>query len=61
MRFWNRILAAGTVLILALTPALAQDYPVRPITFVVPYPAGGSTDLLARAVADPCVSGSASR
>ena len=53
MRFWNRILAAGTVLILALTPAVAQDYPVRPITFVVPYPAGGSTDLLARAVADP--------
>jgi len=48
MRFWNRIWAAGTVLTLALTPAVAQDYPVRPITFVVPYPAGGSTDLLAR-------------
>jgi tripartite-type tricarboxylate transporter receptor subunit TctC len=28
--------------------AVAQDYPVRPITMIVPFPAGGATDTLAR-------------
>ena len=28
--------------------AQAQDYPTRPVTFVVPYPAGGGLDVLAR-------------
>jgi len=31
--------------------ALAQDYPTKPITLQVPYPAGGSTDVGARIVA----------
>jgi tripartite-type tricarboxylate transporter receptor subunit TctC len=31
--------------------ALAQDYPSRPIKFIVPYAAGGIADLLARSVA----------
>ena len=39
--------------IMALTPpALAQDYPTRTITMVVPYPAGGPSDVVARIVAD---------
>jgi len=30
------------------SPATAQDYPVRAITMIVPFPAGGATDTLAR-------------
>ena len=32
--------------------AVAQEYPAKPITLVVPWPAGGSTDIVMRAIAD---------
>ena len=35
-----------------LPSAQAADYPAKPITFVLPYPAGGSTDLTTRALAN---------
>jgi len=43
--------AAALVLGLALPAAQAQDYPARPVTMVVPFPAGTGTDNLIRPVA----------
>lgn len=46
------LLALCGLSLLGAGPALAQDaYPVKPITIVVGYPPGGSTDLTARTVA----------
>ncbi len=43
---------AALVLLLATLTAAAQDYPARPITLIVPFPAGGGVDAVARIVAD---------
>ena len=48
-----RILIALSVLAFATMPpwaARAQDYPTRAVRFVVGYPAGGATDILARLI-----------
>src|SRR3954467_8349160 len=45
------VVASAGFLIAAITGAHAADYPTRPITLVVPYPAGGGVDAMARVVA----------
>jgi len=45
---WIGVLA---LLTLAAAPAVAQDYPSRTITMIVPFPPGGGNDIVARAVA----------
>ncbi len=47
-----RILICFLTLLLAC-PALAQSYPEKAIKMIVPYPAGGTTDILARAILQP--------
>src|SRR5882757_2923036 len=46
------MLALVSTALLVAPPAFAQNYPVRPITLVVPYAAGGGNDAMARVAAD---------
>lgn len=46
------LLTGGLLFCVAATGALAQPFPSRPITMIVPFAAGGPTDIIARIVGD---------
>ena len=46
----KRLARIVTVCLFGIGPALAQDYPSRAIHLIVPFPAGGSADTLARTI-----------
>lgn len=48
----SAFILALTALLTAALPARAADYPTRPIKLVVPYAAGGPTDVLGRIVGE---------
>jgi len=47
-----RFLTAGALVALATLPAVAQQYPSKPINVIVPFAAGGPTDVVARLVGE---------
>jgi tripartite-type tricarboxylate transporter receptor subunit TctC len=44
------VIIIAIALVAGAMPARAQDYPSRPITVIVPFPAGGASDVVARIV-----------
>src|SRR5690349_18428229 len=49
MKFSSRIAATAATFLLA-TAAAAQTYPDKPVRLIVPFPPGGSNDVVARVI-----------
>ena len=52
MRRWLGVLIAAFLALGWSLRCAAEDYPTRPITMIVPFPAGGATDTVARFLAE---------
>ena len=48
---WAKLLLAAVVLAVSVGTPQAQDFPSRPVTMIVPFAAGGTTDVGLRALA----------
>jgi tripartite-type tricarboxylate transporter receptor subunit TctC len=47
-----RAIAVAAIAIVPMGQAVAQSYPARPVTLVVPFPAGSTTDLVGRILSE---------
>ena len=52
MRSLPRAAAVAAAMMVICGHSLAQDYPTRTVTLVVPYPPGGGVDAMARVVGE---------
>jgi hypothetical protein len=47
----TRLFGVALVALAYCAPAVAQDYPSRPVTLIIPFPAGGGVDTIGRVIA----------
>ncbi|MDB5572225.1 MAG: hypothetical protein JWN93_3408 [Hyphomicrobiales bacterium] len=52
MHFHQAVCRAAAALVLVSAPALAQTYPDKPIGMIVPFAAGGTSDVIARIIGE---------
>ena len=61
-RLHSLLLKAAGILLALTTCAAAQDYPTKPVRLIIPFPPGGSNDIVGRMIAHAArASGWASR
>jgi tripartite-type tricarboxylate transporter receptor subunit TctC len=47
---FGRLLAVAALAVLSLAPIHAQTWPSKPVRIIVPFPPGGTTDIVARSI-----------